>query len=136
MIRPIALALALACLSPAIVAAQPAQAPSAAAGESMTVILANFSFTPAILHFARGRHYVLRLTNKGSGGHNFNAHAFFAATTIDPASQPMVVNGGVEVPSGETIAIGLTPVMPGEYKIKCSHFLHSGFGMKGTAVIE
>ncbi len=102
----------------------------------MAVTLANFSFTPSMLRFQNGRHYLLRLTNAGSGGHNFKGKAFFAAVQIDPASQALVVDGKVEVPKGETVEIGLTPVKPGTYKINCSHFLHSGFGMKASAVIE
>lgn len=141
MIRSIAVALTLASIlaCPGIAAIQPGQVQAAgptAPTETMMVTLANFSFTPSILHFERGRHYLLRLTNQGSGGHNFTAKAFFAATTVDPASQALIVNGGVEVPKGGTVEIGLTPAMPGEYPIKCSHFLHSGFGMKGSAVIE
>mgnify|MGYP003577526938 CR=1 FL=1 len=100
------------------------------------VTLADFSFTPSSLQFQHGQHYQLQLHNKGSGGHNFAGKDFFAAVTVDAADQNLIRKGAVEVKKGATAAIGFTAVKPGTYRIKCTHFLHSGFGMKGSAVIN
>lgn len=105
-------------------------------GTVIDVTLADFSFTPSSLQFQHGQHYRLQLHNKGSGGHNFAGKDFFAAVSIDPADQNLIRKGAVEVKKGITVAIGFTAVKPGTYRIKCTHFLHSGFGMKGSAVIN
>lgn len=102
----------------------------------VNVRLADFSFKPNALSFEKGQHYRLHLSNEGSGGHNFSGAKFFAAVRIDAADQALVQKGKVEVPKGGSVDIGFTPVTPGRYKIKCTHFLHSSFGMKGTAVIN
>jgi plastocyanin len=132
MIRAVVIAFGFALIGQAAAIAQP----TVAEAGTVDVTLANFSFTPAMLRFQSNRHYLLRLTNRGSGGHNFTGKAFFDAVRLDAASRKLVVDGKVEVPKGETVEIGLTPVTRGDYQIKCSHFLHSGFGMKGAAVIE
>ena len=134
MTRIAVIVVSFAALCQGAATAQPA--PAVAGAGTVEVTLANFSFTPAMLRFQSNRHYLLRLTNQGSGGHNFTGKAFFDAVRIDAASQKLVENGKVEVPKGETVEIGFTPVTRGDYPIKCSHFLHSGFGMTGSAVIE
>lgn len=103
---------------------------------TVDVVLADFSFTPSTLRFQHGGHYRLRLSNQGSGGHNLTAPEFFAAVEIDSNDLRDIKKGKVEVPKGQTVEIGFTAVKPGTYGIKCSHFLHSGFGMKGSAVID
>src|SRR3546814_19953647 len=83
--------------------------------------------------FEKGQHYRLHLSNEGSGGHNFSGAKFFAAVRIDAADQALVQKGKVEVPKGGSVDVGFTHVTPGRYKIKCTHFLHSSFGMKGRS---
>ncbi len=104
--------------------------------ETRNIVLEDFSFTPAMLEFNHGQHYVLRLINRGSGGHNFSSKAFFAAVTLDPSSQNVVQNGKIEVPKGGNVDVAFVAVTPGSYKLKCGHFLHSGFGMKGRILIR
>lgn len=113
-------------------------ASTASRAETVTVdvVLSDFSFTPSTLRFQHGGHYLLRLSNRGSGGHNFTAPEFFAAVEIDSNDLKDVKKGKIEVPKDQSVDIGFTAVKPGTYRIKCSHFLHSGFGMKGTAVID
>lgn len=120
-------------------ATQASAQPVAATTQATTTVdvtLADFSFKPSALSFEKGRHYRLHLDNRGSGGHNFAAPQFLAAVSIDAADQPLIKKGKIEVPKGGSVTIGFTPVTPGSYKIKCTHFLHSGFGMKGTATIN
>ncbi|MCF8710183.1 plastocyanin/azurin family copper-binding protein, partial [Rhizorhapis sp. SPR117] len=95
----------------------------------------SFSFTPSDLRLTAGKKVVLHFANQGSGGHNFSAPDFFAAATIDPTSARLVVKGKVELKKGTSADVILTP-KAGHYSVKCTHFLHSGFGMKGEIVVE
>jgi plastocyanin len=109
-----------------------AQGPS----QSITVQLSSFKFRPATLTLTHGRPYVIHFTNTSSGGHDFVAKDFFAAATIAPEDRSKVVKGGVSLGGGESTDIHLVPNTPGTYKSHCSHFMHSGFGMKGQVVVE
>jgi plastocyanin len=120
------LAAVLAYVGEPAYAAQPAVA---------TVNLANFSFTPAQLQLRANVPTVLQLRNNSSGGHNFSAPAFFAAARVAPASAHLVRGGKVEVPKRSTVSIELTPAA-GQYPLKCTHTLHSTFGMKGKIIVR
>ena len=112
-----------------------APALSQEAPSRVEVILADFSFAPETIRLNAGHKVTLHLENRGSGGHNFAAPQFFAAAVVDPVSKTHVRKGKVEVKKGEAIDIILTPVA-GDYRLKCTHFLHSGFGMKGKIVVQ
>lgn len=101
----------------------------------MDIVLADFSYSPKTIRLNAGQKVMLRITNQGSGGHNFAAPDFFSGAQIDPATAPLVNKGKVEVKKGATVDLTLTPAA-GRYKLKCTHFLHSGFGMKGVIVVE
>jgi plastocyanin len=83
-----------------------------------------------------GHPYVIHFTNTSSGGHDFVAKDFFAAATIAPEDRSKVAKGGVSLGGGESTDVHLVPNRPGTYKSHCSHFMHSGFGMKGQVVVE
>jgi len=108
--------------------AEPAAAP-------VTVRLSSFDFSPATIRLRAGQPVVLRLVNSGKGGHNFAAPAFFAAARIDPQSAPLVRRGAVEVGSRRSVEVGLVP-SAGRYRLRCTHLLHSTFGMSGEIVVE
>jgi plastocyanin len=100
------------------------------------VVLDNFSFTPADLQLAAGKPVALRFVNQGSGGHNFAAPDFFAAAAMDEATRKRLGKKGVvELAKGEGLTVTLTP-KAGTYKVKCTHFLHAGFGMTGTITVR
>lgn len=120
-----------AALSPAMAAT----APDWAHAQRIAIALSDFKFTPKTLSLRHGQAYRLHLTNTGSGGHNFSAPAFFRAATIAPEDTAAIVKGGVDLKKGESREIRLIPTA-GRYKLKCTHFLHSGFGMKGQIVVE
>ena len=122
-----AFAIALAAAAPA--ASQPQQP------ATVSVTLSNFSFNPAELQMRAGVPTVLHLVNTASGGHNFTAPEFFAAAKIAPASQALVREGKVEVPKHSALDVTLTPAA-GQYSLKCTHTLHSTFGMKGTITVR
>ena len=127
---PILLAAAL-----ALVATQSsAQAPDYNRAVAVEVVLKSFSFTPDLLHLRAG--VPVRLTIRDEkGGHNFAAPAFFKAARIATEDVGKVRSGKIELQGGEAVTIRLVPAA-GSYKLTCTHFLHTSFGMKGTIVVD
>ena len=124
----IVLALPLAFLAATSV---PAQAPTV-----INVQLSNFKFTPNTIVLDHARPYVLHLSNLSSGGHDFAAETFFAASSIAPTDRALIQEGSVEIPGGETRDIHLTAPAAGSYKLKCTHTMHKMFGMSGTIIVR
>ena len=119
-------------LLPLLVAVH-AAAPAQRAAPVVDVRLTSFDFTPSEIRLGAGQPVVLRLTNPGRGGHNFSAPQFFAAARIAPG-QNVIRNGAIEVPSQQTVSVRLTPAR-GTYRLRCTHTLHSTFGMRGRIVV-
>jgi len=109
-----------------------AQAPHAA---TVTVRLTSFDYTPATIRLHAGQPVVLHLVNTASGGHDFSAPAFFAAARVDPGSAGRVRRGTVDVRGRSSVDVRLVPAA-GRYRLRCTHFLHSTFGMTGEIVVE
>jgi len=104
----------------------------AAAPSAVEVRLSNFEFAPETIRLRAGEPVALRLVNASSGGHNFAAREFFAAARA--VSGP-VEDGAVEVPEHGTVEVRLTPAR-GSYRLRCTHTLHSTFGMRGRIIVE
>ncbi len=103
------------------------------------VVLDDFAFTPDRLTLSTGRPYRLHLENRGSGGHNFDAPAFFRMVTFrdGPAADRVRMSGGIaELAGGETMDVEVVPRTPGSYPLDCSHPFHAGFGMTGEIVVR
>ena len=96
--------------------------------------LSNFAFTPDNLRFQVGHPVTLHLVNDSTGGHNFSAPALFAASSF-PAGTSAPPNGTVEVGGNQSRDITFTPLRTGTYPFECTHFLHSAFGMTGSAEV-
>lgn len=107
---------------------------AAPAEQRIEVALSNFRFTPATIQLVHGQPYVLHLSSRG--GHSFAAKAFFAAATMPAADRARLKNGKVELAGGESADIRFVAPAPGIYPIKCTHFLHAGFGMTGKFVVR
>jgi len=107
---------------------------AAPAEQRVEVALSNFRFTPATIQLAHGQPYVLHLSSRG--GHSFAARAFFAAATIPAADRARIRDGKIELESGENVDIHFVAPAPGTWPIKCTHFLHAGFGMTGKFVVR
>lgn len=107
-------------------AAQPAAA---------TVELSNFKFVPVNVRLQAGVPVVLHLNNVGSGGHSFSAPAFFAAAKLTPVAAALVQNGKVEVPGHSAVDLELIPAV-GEFPLRCTHTLHSSFGMRAMIIVQ
>jgi plastocyanin len=103
--------------------------------QRVDVVLSAFAFTPQSLRLHRGQTYQLRFVNRGSGGHNFAAPEFFASAQINPAEAGAVAGGKVEPGKGESRTVRLVPIA-GTYWVTCTHFLHTGFGMIGSIVVD
>ncbi len=101
---------------------------------SVEIVLTSFSFTPETLRLRAG--VPVRLTVRDAiGGHNFAARKFFAAARITPEDAGKVQGGKIELQGGEAVTIRLVPAK-GTYKLTCTHFLHTSFGMKGSIVVD
>ena len=114
-------------------AAQPA--PDWNHAQRVEVKLASFSFTPKSIHLRAGHPIVLHLTNISSGGHDFTAKQFFAASTVRAQDRAAVRGGSVEVGKHRSVDIALVP-RAGRYPLKCGHTLHKTFGMSGEIVVD
>jgi len=120
-----ALLFAFLIAAPALVAAQPAP-------RTVEVRLSSFDFTPNEIRLRAGEPVTLHLVNSGRGGHNFSAPQFFAAA--HGVSGP-VQRGAVEVGSHDSVDVRLTPAA-GHYRLRCTHSLHTAFGMTGNITVE
>ena len=112
-----------------------AQQPTWADAAVVQVELSSFDFTPKTIHFASGRPVILRLVNTSSGGHNFRAPEFFAASQVREADRAQLSKGAVELPGRAKKEIGVIP-KAGRYRLKCTHTLHSAFGMNGEILVN
>lgn len=117
--------LALAAFPLALILASPALA------KAVEVKLSSFDFSPKVIHLQGGQPVTLHLVNTSSGGHNFSAPQFFSAGSV--RSGP-VHNGTVEVPKHGSVDVTIVPAR-GNYRLRCTHTLHSTFGMTGSIVV-
>src|SRR5258706_7270672 len=101
-----------------------AQTPGWASPQPVTVELSNFKFTPSALSLQHGTAYKVHFVNKSSGGHDFVAQEFFAASTIVPEDRAKIKKGSIDVDGGEAVDVLLIPDQAGTFNIRCSHFMH------------
>ena len=108
---------------------------AAQTGESITITLTDYAFSPASLALKAGTVYRLHFTNAGSKDHNFTAPQFFAASQIAPDDQAKVKRGTIAVDEGQEVEVTLTPVT-GSYAFTCTHFMHKMMGMHGSITVQ
>lgn len=118
-----AVLLALLLIAPAALSAQE---------PAVEVQLSNFKFTPNRINLHSGQSVTLHLVNTAHGGHNFAAPEFFAAASH--VSGP-VSHGSVDVAGGRSVDVTLTPAR-GTYRLRCTHTMHTAFGMTGSIVVD
>lgn len=110
-------------------------APLAASAQQPRLVevrLSSFRFSPATIDLRAGEPVLLRLVNSAGGGHDFSAPRFFAAA--GNVSGP-VRRGEVELRGHQSAEVRLTPAR-GIYRLRCTHALHSAFGMNGRIVVR
>ena len=98
---------------------------------SITIVLSSFAFDPDHIRLKVGTPVRLHLVNESSGGHSFTAPGFFASSSPERGFS-IPSNGAVEVPSRQKVDVVVVPHTPGQYRLECTHFLHTAFGMHGT----
>jgi uncharacterized cupredoxin-like copper-binding protein len=126
----------LAHIATALLVAAPVASSADEAVDRVNITLANFSFTPADIHLKAGQRVTMVFANKGSGGHDFTATQFFKAAQMDAATRARLgKKGRIDLAAGESAEVTLVP-KAGTYKVKCAHFLHSGFGMTGLITVS
>ena len=103
-----------------------------AQGRTVSVTLSNFDFTPSTIRLRAGEPVVLHLVNNGRGGHNFAAPEFFSAAS--GVSGP-VRAGKIEVGGHQSVDVHVTPAR-GHFHLRCTHTMHTAFGMSGEIVVE
>lgn len=106
-----------------------------AEAETVEVTLSSFEFTPSLLRLSADRPYVLQLINRASGGHDFAAPEFFAASRVHAGDAARVAEGEIDLEGGESASVRLVPAA-GEYRLVCTHFGHSALGMTGKIVVR
>lgn len=112
-----------------------AQQPDWNGAARIEVVLTNFEFTPKSIHLKAGRPAILHLQNNAKGGHNFAARDFFAASVVRAQDRAAIRDGAVEVGRGAAVDIAVIP-RAGRYKLRCTHTLHTTFGMSGEIVVD
>ncbi|WP_340267823.1 cupredoxin domain-containing protein [Sphingobium mellinum] len=127
--------LCAACALASAGAAQPV-ADNWANARPLTVTLSSFRFEPSDIRLDHGVAYDLRLANRSTGGHDFASPAFFAQAQLRSDDMAKVRNGRIEVDGGDSVEIHLIAPAPGTYKVHCTHFMHSAFGMTGHIIVR
>jgi len=124
----------LAAIALAIAWAAPAVAADGAPPRPVTVIAAEYQFSPAKLSFKRGVAYRLHIENHGKELHEFHAPAFFKAvelgdpTVLDPDKTEILIQ------PGEAKDLTFVPKKPGRYKLICAD--HDWAGMTGAITVK
>jgi plastocyanin len=101
--------------------------------QTIAIRLSSFAFNPDQVLLPVGIPVRLQLINDSTGSHNFSAPEFFATSTFPSGSAPP--RGVVDVAARSSAEIVVVPGIPGTYKVECTHFLHSFFGMTGRIVV-
>jgi uncharacterized cupredoxin-like copper-binding protein len=113
--------------APAFAADQPRQVP---------IELSSFCFTPDTILLEQGEPYLLHLRNSSGGRHDFIAKEFFSAPVVAADDRPQVAGRKISLHGGEEARLALPAPVRGRREVHCSHFMHSGFGMEGSIVVE
>lgn len=119
--------------------AAPSAAPAQdwAQAKRVEVDLANFKYTPNRIVLRHGQPYVLHFVNQAHGGHNFVARTFFESAHVERADGSKVAAGEVDLDGGESLDVRLVaPASAGIFPVRCSHFMHEAFGMKGQIEVQ
>jgi uncharacterized cupredoxin-like copper-binding protein len=109
--------------------------------ETLTIDLAEMSFTPKDTVLTVGQPYVIEVVNKGTEKHEFTAEDFFKTIAFRKAEDASGEFKGpapleVEVFAGESIELFLIPTEAGVFDLKCLIEGHFEQGMFGTITVE
>jgi plastocyanin len=102
----------------------------------IAVALTDYAFTPSALNLKVGIAYQIHFINNGSKDHSFSAPEFFADSQVVPADMAKLKNGIVEIDSGQSADVTVTPGRAGTYAFICTHFMHKMLGMHGEITVQ
>ncbi len=117
-----------------IAVATPAIAASAPRPATVAVHMRDRKFTPQIIQMKAGQPTRLLLTNRDRTEHDFYAPAFFGSARMGPRDLGALSKNRINVRSGETRAITLTP-RAGHYDVKSTKALDVASGMQGQILV-
>jgi uncharacterized cupredoxin-like copper-binding protein len=110
------------------------------AKKTVTIELAEMSFTPQDITLEAGQPYVLEIVNKGTEKHEFTADEFFrtvatrkAETAESEVKVPFFTE--IEVFAGKSVELFIIPLVPGTYDLVCEIEGHFEQGMFGTITV-
>ena len=127
MTKPLLTLALIAIATPSIAA--PAPRPT-----TVAVRMQDRKFTPQIIRMKGGRPTRLLLTNRDRTEHDFYAPAFFGSARMSPRDVGALSKNRVNVRSGETRVITLTP-RAGHYGVKSTKALDVASGMQGQILV-
>jgi uncharacterized cupredoxin-like copper-binding protein len=109
--------------------------------ETVTIDLAEMSFTPRDTVLKVGQPYVIEVVNKGTEKHEFTAEEFFKTIAFRKAEDASGEFKGpapleVEVFAGQSMELFLIPTEAGVYDLVCLIEGHFEQGMFGTIAVE
>ena len=108
---------------------------TAAATKPTTVVpvaLYSYGYAPDPIVLRAGRPVTMVFTNRSDDRHEFKAKAFFRAAQIVSGSAH---EGEIHLRPRQSTSITLIPAR-GSYRVHCSHFLHTQFGMETTLYVR
>ncbi len=111
--------------------------------QTLTVEIAEHSYTPDEIHLKAGTPYKLELKNLGEKNHYFTAPEFYRSI----ATRKAMVNGQAEIKApyfkaveilkdGGQLDLYFVPVTKGSYPVYCTIDDHREKGMEGTLIVE
>ena len=106
------------------------------APQTVTVTLSDYAFAPGAIVLKANAPAHLHLVNETAKGHSFSAPEFFAASTLAPEDLAKIKNGTVDLDGGQSLDLTVTPLRPGSYGLRCTHFLHASMGMTGSITVQ
>ena len=107
-------------------------APALAQPAAETISVWSFGFSPKPIQLQAGQPVTLTFVNRGGGGHDFTARAFFASSRVIAGAAP---DGRIKLPGHATRSITLVPVA-GSYQAHCSHLMHEPMGMSDVILVR
>ena len=109
-------------------------APSPEPAQTVSVVLADYSFTPDHPTFQHSTPYRLHLENHGKETHEFTAPVFFASAHIDNPDVLTRERTEIVMQPGDIKDVFLTVPASGTYDLRCSD--HDWAGMIGGITVE
>lgn len=113
--------------------------------ETVTIELAEHSFTPQDLKLKAGQPYRLVIKNVGQKDHYYTATEFFKSVAWRKVQTPKPNGGEIKAPyftaveaykNGGSVELFFVTVNKGEFEVICTIEDHKDQGMHGTIVVE